>query len=68
MNGFQKWVPKKSSKHRESLLSGLAVGEMCYFDDEFKPLYSRVYYHQRKYGKEFSYMKIKNGIVVKREA
>lgn len=62
---FEKWTPTHR-RGKSTELSRLKVGEMWFSDQPYKKLYSRIYGLQKRQGTEFEYMKISNGIIVKR--
>jgi len=68
--GFEKYIPKRSGRAgRHSPISDLKVGECWFLPEPYSTkLYNRIYQHQRKYGKVFEYMEIKNGTIIKRVA
>lgn len=63
---FERWVKKPVRGKPKSIFSELEVDEQIFSDKPFIVIYRSIYNLQKKYGKEFEYMKIKNGIVVKR--
>jgi len=67
MNNFERYTPTMSTNNygRITWLTSMKVGD-CYvlLNKTKQDLYQRIYAHQRRTNKEFSYLKCINGIVV----
>lgn len=63
---FKRWQNEIKTKHTP--LSDLQIGEsFFYLHKTKKDIYNTIYQHQKKTGKQFSYIQAQNGILVKRE-
>ena len=71
LKGFVRYVPQdrlpSHTRGQRTGISTLEVGEMWFLPQKKdNRLYQRIYALQKRSGKEFDYMEINNGIVIRR--
>ena len=66
MKNYKKFVSDRRPGPK-SPLSDLEIDEAWFFEGSYYPnLYQRLHRYEKKTGKKFEYLEIKNGVVVRR--